>query len=53
MSLPRWESAAIALIAPVSTVPEAAASAAAEARLVDVGNDDALIPAIRGQFPAA
>ena len=53
MSLPRWESAAIALIAPVSTVPEAAASAAAGARLVDVGNDDALIPAIRGQFPAA
>jgi len=50
MSLPRWESAAIALIAPVSTVPEAAAFAAAGARLVDVGYDDALIPAIRGRL---
>jgi hypothetical protein len=50
MSLPRRESAAIVLIAPVSTVPEAVASAAAGARLVDVGRDDALIPAIRGRL---
>jgi hypothetical protein len=47
MSLP-WEgSAGIALLAPAATVAQAARSAAAGARLVDVGRDGALVPAIR------
>jgi hypothetical protein len=44
----RWgDSAAIAIMAPVSTVDQAVASAAAGATLVDIGAADALIPAIR------
>jgi hypothetical protein len=51
MSL-RWEySTGIAVLAPVSTVTEAAAAAAAGAGLVDVGEDDALILAIRDAVP--
>jgi hypothetical protein len=47
MSLP-WEiSGRISVLAPVSTVTEAVAAAAAGASLVDVGDDDELIPAIR------
>src|SRR5580658_7335703 len=44
----RWgDSAAIAIMAPVSTVDQAVACAAAGAQLVDVGAARALIPAIR------
>lgn len=44
----RWgDSAAVAIMAPVSAVAEAVAYAAAGARLVDVGTAEALIPAIR------
>jgi len=44
----RWgDSAAVAIMAPVSAVAEAVAGAAAGARLVDVGTAEALIPAIR------
>lgn len=50
MSLPARDSAAIMLMAPVSTVTQAAEYAAAGARLVDVGNREALIPAIRDQL---
>jgi hypothetical protein len=47
MSLP-WEiSGRISVLAPVSTITEAVAAAAAGASLVDVGDDDELIPAIR------
>src|ERR1035438_6391819 len=47
MSLPWGVSGRISLLAPVSTVTEAVAAAAAGADLVDVGDDDELIPAIR------
>lgn len=47
MSLPWQASAGIVLLAPVSSVAQAAESAAAGARLVDAGRDSALIPAIR------
>jgi hypothetical protein len=50
MSLPPRDSAAITLMAPVWTVTQAAEYAAAGARLVDVGDHDALIPAIRDQL---
>src|ERR1700733_2957312 len=44
----RWDdSAAVAIMAPVSAVAEAVAGAAAGARLIDVGTAEALIPAIR------
>src|SRR5580692_11582498 len=44
----RWgDSAAVAIMAPVSAVAEAVAGAGAGARLVDVGTAEALIPAIR------
>jgi hypothetical protein len=44
----RWgESAAVAIMAPVSAVAQAVEYAAAGARLVDVGTGEALIPAIR------
>jgi hypothetical protein len=44
----RWgDSDAVAILAPVSSVAEAVACAAAGARLVDVGTAEALIPAIR------
>src|ERR1017187_2678738 len=47
MSLPWGISGRISVLTPVSTVTEAAAAAAAGASLVDVGDDDELIPAIR------
>jgi len=47
MSLPWGSSAGIVLLAPVSTVAQAAAAAAAGAALVDAGRDGALVPAIR------
>jgi hypothetical protein len=47
MSLPWGNSGRISVLTPVSTVTEAAAAAAAGASLVDVGDDDELIPAIR------
>ena len=47
MSLPWRDSAGIALLAPVSTVPQALQAAAAGARLVDAGPDGALVPVIR------
>jgi hypothetical protein len=50
MSLPPRDSAAITLVALVSTVSQVAESAAAGARLIDVGDRDALIPAIREQL---
>jgi hypothetical protein len=50
MSLPPRDSAAITLMAPVWTVTQAAEYAAAGARLVDVGDRHALIPAIRDQL---
>ncbi len=50
MSLPPRDWAAITLMAPVGTVTQAAEYAAAGARLVDVGDRDALIPAIRDQL---
>ena len=50
MSLPPRDSAAITLMAPVWTVAQAVEYAAAGARLVDVGDRDALIPAIRDQL---
>ena len=50
MSLPPRDSVPITLMAPVSTVTQAAEYAAAGARLVDVGDRDALIPAIRDQL---
>jgi hypothetical protein len=50
MSLPPRDSAAITLMAPVWTIAQAAEYAAAGARLVDVGDRDALIPAIRDQL---
>ena len=44
----RWgDSDAVAILAPVSSLAEAVACAAAGARLVDVGTAEALIPAIR------
>ena len=44
----RWgDSAAVAIMAPVSAVAQAVGCAAAGARLVDVGVAEALIPAIR------
>jgi hypothetical protein len=50
MSLPPRDSAAITLMAPVWTVTQAAEYVAAGARLVDVGDRDVLIPAIRDQL---
>ena len=47
MSLLRGRSHRIALLAPVTTVAQAAAAAAAGAALVDAGRDGALVPAIR------
>ena len=47
MSLPWGSCPGIALLAPVTTVAQAAASAAAGAALVDAGRDGALVPAIR------
>ena len=47
MSLPWGSSHRIALLAPVTTVAQAAAAAAAGAALVDAGRDGALVPAIR------
>ena len=48
MSLPWGSSPGIVLLAPVTTVAQAAAAAAAGAALVDAGRDGALVPAIRG-----
>ena len=48
MSLSWRGSAGIELLAPVTTVAQAAAAAAAGAALVDAGQDGALVPAIRG-----
>jgi len=48
MSLPWGVSGRILLLTPVSTVTEAVAAAAAGADLIDVGDDDELIGAIRG-----
>jgi hypothetical protein len=47
MSLSWGSSAGIELLAPVTTVAQAAAAAAAGAALVDAGRDTALVPAIR------
>jgi len=47
MSLPWRDSPGIALLAPVSTGPQALQAAAAGARLVDAGPDGALVPVIR------
>ena len=47
MSLPWGSVPGIALLAPVTTVAQAAAAAAAGAALVDAGRDGALVPAIR------
>ena len=47
MSLPWGSCPGIALLAPVTTVAQAAAAAAAGAALVDAGRDGALVPAIR------
>jgi hypothetical protein len=47
MSHPWRSEPGIALLAPVATVEEAAAAAAAGAGLVDAGDDAALVPAIR------
>src|SRR2546423_15149809 len=47
MSHPWPSEPGIALLAPVATVPQAAAAAAAGAGLVDAGDDGALVPAIR------
>jgi hypothetical protein len=47
MSLQWGSSDRIALLAPVTTVAQAAAAAAAGAALVDAGPDGALVPAIR------
>jgi len=47
MSLSWGGSAGIELLAPVTTVAQAAAAAAAGAALVDAGRDGALVPAIR------
>jgi hypothetical protein len=47
MSLQWGSSHRIALLAPVTTVAQAAAAAAAGAALVDAGPDGALVPAIR------
>src|SRR5690348_16853471 len=47
MSLPWGGPAGIALMAPVTTVAEAAGAAAAGARLAGAGRDSALVPAIR------
>jgi hypothetical protein len=47
MSHPWRSEPGIALLAPVATVGEAAAAAAAGAGLVDAGDDAALVPAIR------
>ena len=47
MSLSWGSSAGIGLLAPVTTVAQAAAAAAAGAVLVDAGPDGALVPAIR------
>jgi dihydropteroate synthase len=51
MSLQWGYSTGITVLAPVSTVIEAVASALAGAGLVDVGEDDALIPQIREAVP--
>jgi hypothetical protein len=51
MSLQWGYSTGITVLAPVSTVTEAVASALAGAGLVDVGEDDALIPQIRDALP--
>ena len=47
MSLPWGGSPQIALLAPVTTVAQAAGAVAAGAALVDAGRDGALVPAIR------
>jgi nucleoid-associated protein YgaU len=47
MSHPWRSEPGIALLAPVATVEQAAAAAAAGAGLVDAGDDAALVPAIR------
>jgi hypothetical protein len=47
MSLPWGSSAGIVLLAPVTTVAQAAAAASAGAALVDAGRDGELVPAIR------
>ena len=47
MSLPWGSEPGIALLAPVTTVEQAAGAAAAGAGLVDAGGDGALVPAIR------
>jgi hypothetical protein len=47
MSLPWGNEPGIALLAPVTTVEQAAGAAAAGAGLVDAGRDSALVPAIR------
>src|SRR5258708_6929568 len=47
MSLPWRSEPGITLLAPVTTVEQAAAAAAAGAGLVDAGDDRALVPAIR------
>src|SRR6478752_6100595 len=47
MSHPWRSEPRIALLAPVATVEQAAAAAAAGAGLVDAGDDAALVPAIR------
>jgi len=47
MSLPWGNEPGIALLAPVTTVEQAAGAAAAGAGLVDAGRDGALVPAIR------
>lgn len=47
MSHPWRSEPGIALLAPVATVEQAAAAAAAGAGLVDAGDDGALVPAIR------
>ncbi len=47
MSHPWRSEPGIALLAPVTTVEQAAAAAAAGAGLVDAGDDGALVPAIR------
>jgi hypothetical protein len=51
MSLQWGYSTGITVLAPVSSVTEAVASALAGAGLVDVGEDDALIPQIRDALP--
>ena len=53
MSHPWRSEPGITLLAPVTTVEQAAAAAAAGAGLVDAGDDRALVPAIRRAVPGA